>query len=93
LDTLKIDRHFISGMMNSPRDLAVARSIIDLCRLLDIEVIAEGVENLEQYHWLVDSGCEIIQGFLLAHPMTPDEALSFVAPITLPSRESLLGKG
>lgn len=92
LDTLKIDRHFIGGMMSSPRDLAVARSIIDMCRLLNIEVIAEGVETLDQYQWLVDNGCEIIQGFLLAHPMTPEEAQRFVEPITLPSKDPLLKK-
>jgi diguanylate cyclase (GGDEF)-like protein/PAS domain S-box-containing protein len=91
LDTLKIDRHFIGGMMSSPRDLAVARSIIDMCRLLDIEVIAEGVETLEQYQWLVENGCEIIQGFLLAHPQTPEEALRFVEPTLLPTKDPLLG--
>ncbi len=90
LDTLKIDRHFISGMMSSPRDLAVARTIMDLCRMLNIEVIAEGVETLEQYQWLVANGCEIIQGFLLAHPMTPDEAVRFVEPIVLPTTHPLL---
>ena len=92
LDTLKIDRHFIGGMMSSLRDLAVARSIIDLCRTLDIEVIAEGVETLEQYQWLVANGCQIIQGFLLAHPLAPDEALRFVEPITLPTAHPLLNQ-
>jgi diguanylate cyclase (GGDEF)-like protein/PAS domain S-box-containing protein len=92
LDTLKIDRHFIGGMMSSPRDLAVARSIIDLCRTLDIEVIAEGVETLEQYQWLVANGCQIIQGFLLAHPLAPDEAWRFVEPIALPTAHPLLNQ-
>jgi diguanylate cyclase (GGDEF)-like protein/PAS domain S-box-containing protein len=90
LDTLKIDRHFICGMMSSPRDLAVARTIMDLCRMLHIDVIAEGVETLEQYQWLVANGCEIIQGFLLAHPMPPDEAVRFVEPIVLPTTHPLL---
>jgi diguanylate cyclase (GGDEF)-like protein/PAS domain S-box-containing protein len=92
LDTLKIDRHFIGGMMSSPRDLAVARSIIDLCRALDIEVIAEGVETLEQYQWLVANGCQIIQGFLLAHPLAPGDALRFVEPIELPTAHPLLSE-
>jgi diguanylate cyclase (GGDEF)-like protein/PAS domain S-box-containing protein len=77
IDTLKIDRHFIAGMLTSPRDMAVARSIIELCRSLDILVIAEGVETLEQYKWLADHGCQLIQGFLVAHPMLGDEALDF----------------
>lgn len=90
LDTLKLDRHFIGGMMSSYRDQAVARSVIDLCRMLHIEVIAEGVETLEQYQWLVANGCQIVQGFLLAHPLPPDEALQFVAPIALPDASPLL---
>jgi EAL domain-containing protein (putative c-di-GMP-specific phosphodiesterase class I) len=84
LDTLKLDRHFIDGMLGSPRDLAVARSIIDLCRMLEIDVIAEGVETYEQYQWLVENGCQIIQGFLIAHPLPPEEAERFVDPVTLP---------
>jgi diguanylate cyclase (GGDEF)-like protein/PAS domain S-box-containing protein len=84
LDTLKLDRHFIHDMLGSPRDMAVARSIIDLCRMLDIEVIAEGVETFEQYRWLVDNGCQIIQGFLIAQPLTPEDALRFSETIELP---------
>ncbi len=45
LDTLKIDRLFISNMLDSPRDAAVVSTIIDLGRNLGLEVIAEGVEN------------------------------------------------
>jgi EAL domain-containing protein (putative c-di-GMP-specific phosphodiesterase class I) len=93
LDTLKLDRHFIGGMLGSPRDLAVARSIIDLCRMLNIDVIAEGVETFEQYEWLVDNGCQIIQGFLIAHPMPPQEAERFVQPVELPVALQLLGQG
>jgi diguanylate cyclase (GGDEF)-like protein/PAS domain S-box-containing protein len=77
IDTLKIDRHFIAGMLTTPRDTAVARSIIDLCRNLNVLVIAEGVETLEQYQWLADNGCQLIQGFLVSRPMLADEALSF----------------
>lgn len=77
IDTLKIDRHFIAGMLTSPKDIAVARSIIDLCRNLNVLVIAEGVETLEQYQWLADNGCQSVQGFLVARPMLAEEALCF----------------
>ncbi|WP_426142340.1 two-component system response regulator [Pseudomonas sp. DWP3-1-2] len=80
IDTLKIDRHFIAGMMGSVRELAIAKSIIDLCRNLDVLVVAEGVETVEQYDWLRDNGCELIQGFLVAHPMPPEEAVRFAQP-------------
>ncbi|MFJ3482793.1 EAL domain-containing protein [Pseudomonas sp. NPDC090202] len=91
LDTLKLDRHFIGGMLGSPRDMAVARAIIDLCRMLDIEVIAEGVENIDQYQWLVSNGCEVIQGFLLAHPVDPQDALRYIEPIKLPDSGKAVG--
>jgi diguanylate cyclase (GGDEF)-like protein/PAS domain S-box-containing protein len=84
LDTLKLDRYFIGGLLSSTRDMAVARSVIDLCHQLDIEVIAEGVETVEQYRWLVDSGCQVIQGFLLGHPMNPDDAMRFVDAVVMP---------
>jgi len=77
IDTLKIDRHFIAGMLASQRDKAVARSIIDLCRNLNVLVIAEGVETIEQYQWLVDNGCQLIQGFLVSRPVVAEEALAF----------------
>lgn len=80
IDTLKIDRHFVASMLGSVRDLAVARSIIDLCRNLDVLVIAEGVETIEQYQWLKDNGCQLIQGFLVAHPMIAEDALRFPQP-------------
>jgi diguanylate cyclase (GGDEF)-like protein len=80
LDTLKLDRHFIAGMLDSTRDRVVAHSIIELCRNLDVLVIAEGVETYEQYQWLADNGCELIQGFLVAHPMVADDAARFPQP-------------
>ncbi len=92
LDTLKLDRHFIAGLLGSTREMAVARSIIELCRQLDIEVIAEGVETIEQYCWLVDNGCQVIQGFLLGHPMTPDDALRFVDAVVMPVDPLLISR-
>ncbi|GFM55539.1 two-component system response regulator [Pseudomonas cichorii] len=79
LDTLKLDRHFIAGLLDSPRDAVFARSIIDLCRNLDILVIAEGVETFQQYEWLVNNGCQVIQGFLVAYPLDAEDARSFPA--------------
>ncbi|PAU65039.1 two-component system response regulator [Pseudomonas sp. PIC25] len=66
LDTLKIDRLFISNMLESPRDAAVVSTIIDLGRHLGLEVIAEGVETLEQRDWLIAHDCNIMQGYLVA---------------------------
>ncbi|HAQ73701.1 putative bifunctional diguanylate cyclase/phosphodiesterase [Stutzerimonas nitrititolerans] len=77
LDTLKIDRLFIANMLDSPRDAAVVSTIIDLGRNLELEVIAEGVETLAQRDWLIEHGCQVMQGFLVAPGLSFSQALAF----------------
>jgi len=76
-DTLKIDRVFITNMLDSPRDAAVVNTIIDLGRHLGLDVIAEGVETMEQRQWLLKHQCAIMQGWLAA-PALPFEAAMHV---------------
>ncbi|MDR7053207.1 diguanylate cyclase (GGDEF)-like protein [Pseudomonas koreensis] len=80
LDTLKLDRHLIARLPDSPRDAALVRMVIDLCKQYGLLVIAEGVETLEQYQWLQTHGCEYVQGFLVARPLIAEDAVSFVEP-------------
>ncbi len=80
LDTLKLDRHMIARLPDSPRDAALVRMVIDLCKQYGLLVIAEGVETLEQYQWLQTHGCEYVQGFLVARPLIAEDAVSFVEP-------------
>ena len=77
LDTLKIDRLFISNMLDSPKDAAVVSTIINLGRELGLEVIAEGVETIAQRDWLIDHQCHIMQGFLVAPGLPVDRAQEF----------------
>jgi diguanylate cyclase (GGDEF)-like protein len=67
IDILKIDRTFVSspGSVISP----IARAIVDLGRTLGLQVIAEGIEHVEQARWLADMGCRYGQGYLYARPM------------------------
>ncbi|HBZ92862.1 MAG TPA: two-component system response regulator [Pseudomonas sp.] len=81
LDTLKIDRLFISNMLDSPRDAAVVSTIIDLGRHLGLEVIAEGVETQEQREWLTRHHCTIMQGFLVAPGVPASSALQVPAQL------------
>jgi EAL domain-containing protein (putative c-di-GMP-specific phosphodiesterase class I) len=46
--------------------------MIDLAHNIDLKVVAEGVENMEQFDFLKQSGCDLIQGYLLARPMKPE---------------------
>lgn len=77
IDTLKLDRHLVARLPGSAADAAMVRCVIELCRHYAISVIAEGVENHEQAHWLQANGCDHLQGFLVAHPMTADDAGEF----------------
>ena len=77
LDTLKLDRHLIARILDSPRDAALARSVIELCQQFGLLVIAEGVETLEQAQWLRANGCPFVQGFLVARPLIAKDATEF----------------
>jgi diguanylate cyclase (GGDEF)-like protein len=74
VDTLKIDRSFLTQATGDRRLRAIIRSIIALAHDLDIEVTAEGIETREQLTILVGAGCDYGQGYLFARPL-PGEAL------------------
>lgn len=63
IQTLKIDRAFITGLADSSSDRAIAATIIQLGKLLGMTVIAEGVENQQQLAFLNEHGCDIAQGY------------------------------
>ncbi len=69
VDTLKADRTFVDGLGPDPMDSAIAAAIISLAHNLNLEVIAEGVENVEQLAELRALGCDGAQGHLFAAPM------------------------
>ena len=69
IDVLKIDRSFVGRMTEGDQPLQIVRTIIELARVLGMDVVAEGIETCEQYHLLRDLGCRFGQGFLFARPM------------------------
>ena len=75
LDTLKIDRLYVSGDLSTGREQAVARGLAALGRSLDLTVIGEGVETAEQADMLRDWGCDHYQGFLCAPAIPGQEFL------------------
>jgi diguanylate cyclase (GGDEF)-like protein/PAS domain S-box-containing protein len=74
IDRLKIDRSFVQDLGHDADDAAICASIIGLGHLLDLRIVAEGVETEQQLHWLRDRGCDELQGFLLGRPQ-PFEVL------------------
>ncbi len=72
VDSLKIDRSFVTGMTESIEDRLIVRSIIDLAHGLGLSTVAEGVETVAQVEALTDLGCDLIQGFLVSVPKPAD---------------------
>jgi diguanylate cyclase (GGDEF)-like protein len=69
VDTLKIDRSFIVGLSSDPANMTIVSTVISLARSFDLNVVAEGVETLEQLNLLRLLKCHQLQGYLIAKPM------------------------
>ena len=59
--------------MGRADDGAIARAVIAMAHSMDLKVIAEGVETEEQYRFLTEHGCEVIQGYLISKPLSAKE--------------------
>ena len=78
IDTLKIDRAFVSDIDTGSYDRSICAAIIALAKSLDLKVIAEGIETEEQLQHLRFLGCDEIQGFFFAKPMPGDQVTAFL---------------
>ncbi len=83
IDVLKIDRSFVGRMAEGDQPLQIVRTIIELARVLNIDVVAEGIETSEQYQLLRELGCRFGQGYLFARPMPAAQVSSL---LRLPGR-------
>jgi diguanylate cyclase (GGDEF)-like protein/PAS domain S-box-containing protein len=72
VDRIKIDRSFVTDVYSSSDDAAIVEAIITMAQRLKLKVLAEGVENSDQLHYLTRVGCDEVQGFYLAMPMPAD---------------------
>lgn len=73
IDEIKVDQSFVAGMLANPQDGVIVRSIIDLGRNLDLEVVAEGAETFEQIAALRDLGADRAQGYVISRPLPGEE--------------------
>ena len=78
VDEIKIDRSFVANMASSAHDAVVVESIIELGHNLDIEVVAEGVEDRTTRERLAALGCDRAQGFLIHRPLNAEQVVPFV---------------
>lgn len=72
LDSLKIDRSFVSQIKDAETPVEIVKTIVTLANSLDLEIIAEGVETIEQLSQLRQLGCKYGQGFCFATPLAAD---------------------
>jgi diguanylate cyclase (GGDEF)-like protein len=99
LDAVKIDRSFIEDVTEGTRQAALVHAIVELCRTLELDTVAEGVETREQAARLTELGCELAQGFHFGRPMTAEDLALRLAswtsqePVALPSRARIRSAG
>lgn len=78
VDTLKVDRSFVSGLEDDAGGQALVRAIVSMADSLGIRVICEGAETEAQCHILADMGCRHIQGFYFSKPLPAEDFVDFL---------------
>ncbi|MBF0323375.1 MAG: EAL domain-containing protein, partial [Magnetococcales bacterium] len=79
VNTIKIDRSFVSTLTESSGDTPIVRAILSMARSLNLYSVAEGVETVEQLRILADLGCDAYQGYHFSRPIPPEEFAALVA--------------
>ena len=73
LDTLKIDQSFIRDLKPDTKDQEIVRAVIALAHGLELDIVAEGVDKIEQIEILQALNCNIVQGYYYSHPLTAEQ--------------------
>ena len=73
IDAIKVDRTFVLRMALHRRSMAIMQSLLWLGKTLELDIVAEGVETLEQLQMLQQLGCPLVQGYFLSCPMPPGQ--------------------
>jgi EAL domain-containing protein (putative c-di-GMP-specific phosphodiesterase class I)/HAMP domain-containing protein len=78
IQAIKIDRSFVIEIGQGPKGEAVIESILTLCRCLGMQSVAEGVETAEQYEYLRERACDVIQGYFFSRPLAAEAFEAFL---------------
>jgi len=90
IDKLKIDRSFIKDLPDDAEDSAISKTVISLCGNLNLNVIAEGVETIEQKEFLLQNGCNLIQGYLYSRPLSTEDMTQYLKEYTKGENQPLM---
>jgi diguanylate cyclase (GGDEF)-like protein len=75
VDSIKIHKHFVDSILVRDRRQPIIRDLISMAHNLGLEVVAEGVEHESQRQYLLESGCDIMQGYLFSRPLNAEAAM------------------
>ena len=70
IDEIKIDRHFINDLSQYKNAEEMVKTILNIAKIFNLSVVAEGVETEEQKNFLIKHGCKVFQGFLYSEPVS-----------------------
>ncbi|AJE02572.1 putative bifunctional diguanylate cyclase/phosphodiesterase [Geobacter pickeringii] len=83
IDHIKIDRSFVMDICDNPDDRSIVEAIVAMANKLNLNVVAEGVETVEQRDFLLNLGCHEMQGFLFHRPMPEEQFVELLRGMTL----------
>ena len=93
IHTLKIDRSFVADVVTEPATAALVQGLLQLGRGMGLQVIAEGIEDLDQADWLLRHGCAMAQGYAFGRPAPlPSPAEVFIGEMTDAPAEDVAGE-
>jgi diguanylate cyclase (GGDEF)-like protein len=78
LDTVKIDRRFVTDVQDIPEKQQIVNAIVQLANSFGLSLIAEGVENIQELNFLKSKGVDVIQGFYFSKPLPPNKVIEFI---------------
>lgn len=83
IDHIKIDRSFVMDISDNPDDRSIVEAIVAMANKLNLNVVAEGVETLEQRDFLLNLGCHEMQGFLFHRPLPEEKFVELLREMEL----------
>jgi len=78
VDSVKIDQYFIRRITKISPDQLITGDIIRMVHKFGLTTVAEGVETIEERDYLIDQGCDVLQGYYYSRPMLEEDALTYI---------------